>query len=53
MSGADENKAWAMLSKHHYAQETMNVMGSLILFMSLSHGPEVTRIVMAKVEAAL
>ncbi len=53
MSGADENKAWAMLAHHHYAQETLNVIASLTLFASLCLGPATVLDMLAEAEASL
>ncbi len=53
MSGADENKAWAMLAQHHYAQETVTVMTSLALFVSLYWESAAVLDMLAEAEASL
>jgi hypothetical protein len=52
-SGPNANEAWAMLARHHYAQEANNVMHSVMLYAAQCFPPGLFSLILAEAEAGL
>lgn len=53
MSRTAENHAWAILARHHYAQETLNVLHLVMLYTSQVFTPEEFSDILTETEAGL